>query len=121
MINLAKEMKMEYQVNAHEATLLRKDEVKLTKRARKCRTLGSNGLFRVEAERIDAYNERMLLRKEQRYLHLARALLKGTPYKVVETTTREGNEPNLNELTDTIEYWTGIRGLFGTVEGWIKQ
>lgn len=41
-------------------------------------------------------------RRDARHLHLARAFLKGTPYRMVEETTREGNKPDAETIREIL-------------------
>lgn len=116
MLTLNQEMKMEYLVNAGEARLHRQQEVRLRNKLRK----GSRSNV-THAMRLDHYFERMALRREQRYLHLARAFFKDQPYDRVEQSCREGNHPCIDELTAVVEFWLDAKGLRPYVAQWVGQ
>ncbi len=113
------EMKIQFLVNSEEQRILRKQEVRSRNKQRKAKARQVNHNFH-DINRVNLYAERMLLRREQRYLHLARAFWQGTPYRSVEQTTREGNEPNLDRLVNAIEHWGDIAHLTPYVEMWLE-
>ena len=112
------DMKIEYLVNAAEQRLHRREEVRFAKKERKKLLKGRN-FPHWDMSRLEHYTQRMLLRREQRYLHLARAFVKGTDYLRVENSTREGNEPKLDSLMETLEEW-GYNPSSFYVEHWMK-
>lgn len=105
MANTNTEMKLEFMVNTQEARILRAFEVRCKRKAKKTLLKHRTNYPVFDDERKLAYSTRMHLRKEQRYLHLARAFIKDMPYKRVEESTREGNEPSMNELMKTLNDW----------------
>ena len=115
-------MKHEWKMNAAEAVYLRGYEVKYRNKAQ----------YLVSKEYLDAaerwaerrettYIDRMNLRRNQRYLTLARAFHKGTPYERVETpnfsnegrmgerAVADGDTPtstvNTHRLQSELQYW----------------
>jgi hypothetical protein len=88
------EMKLEAVLLAQEARYHRNQERKFARKERRRKANGKNFSF-FDMARQEHYAERMVVRKEARYIQLARAWLKGTDYRVVEETTREGNEPDV--------------------------
>lgn len=106
------EMKLMAIAQASTSRALRTWEVQCKKKARKDK---STNFPKWDERRKEFYAERMELRKYARYLHLARAYLKGLDYKDVEQSVREGNEPDpyevyawIQDITieqDDIENW----------------
>ena len=107
-------MKHEWKMNAAEATFLRGYEVKYRNKARYL--VGKDYLDAAERwdeRRETTYTDRMTLRRNQRYLTLARAFHKGTPYERVETPITPRPTPigvrqhhvNTHRLQSELEYW----------------
>lgn len=51
---------------------------------------------------LSLQTRRQLLRTESRTVHLARAFIKGVPYKAVEQSCIPGNEPAVAEIAVTL-------------------
>ena len=120
-------MKHEWKMNAFEASALRGYEVKYCKKAR----------YLVNKEYLDAaerwatrrentYTDRMRLRRCQRYLTLARAFHKGTPYLRVEgpITPKDSlagarqHHVNTNRLQSELDYWN-IKVAIEVLDEWV--
>lgn len=112
------EMKIEYLTNAAEQRIHRQQEVRFRNKERKNRSRNRNYPY-FDMARLEHYDQRMALRQEQRALHLARAWLKGTEYHRVEQTVREGNEPKLEDIIDTLNFF-GHTPHPMYVEQWLK-
>lgn len=118
MYDIADAMKHNSKVNAFSARTMRHFEVKMTAKARKFSAKGKNtGGFSVRRELC--YAERITLRKEQRMLHLARAMLKGQAYSEVEQATREGNEPKAEYLFHELRMWDVTNLSLAEVREWL--
>ena len=91
-------MKFNYNLNAIEARTMRKMEVTCRNNQRRADARGVINYPTWGERRQDIYAQRMAVRLEQRYLHLARAIVKGQPYAEVEQSTREGNEVRTDYL-----------------------
>ena len=97
-------MKLEATTLTHEARVLRKWELKAKNKAMKARAKGKN-FSRWDETQARCMSERMCLKHDARLLHVARAYLKGHPYKVVEQGVREGNELNIEHLSWELASW----------------
>ena len=86
-------MKLAFMAGSDASRTLRKWERKCVVRARKNTEAGRN-YPEWNEKRENFYTGRMKLRQGLRILHLARAYLKGLDYKQVESSVREGNEPD---------------------------
>lgn len=67
--------------------------------------VGSNYRNRMDMLQDLITLERMVrgMKHNSRHLHLARAFIKGTPYKVVEQDVREGNAPDLRSIISVLD------------------
>lgn len=110
------EMKLN-QVNlANESRVLRGWENKAKKKAKSQR--GNFPLW--DMRRQEAYSERMRVRNISRYIHLARAFVDQKDYLKVEQSVREGNEPKVYEIMDTLRVF-GYYPEEAFVANWLKS
>lgn len=105
------DLKLETMVNSSEARILRAQQRRYERRSNKFiqrHTNSNDQSLRINYDLQQvAYlqRERALLRREQRYLLLVRAMVSGKAYRTVEQSTREGNEVNARELRLAAAYW----------------
>jgi len=87
------ELKVKVKSLAAEATIIRQEELKAKKSARWCREHQlSEQTAHYERNRASLYEHRIdIVRFECRAAELARAFIKGTPYRKVERSTRSGD------------------------------
>ncbi len=114
------EMKLQYNLNSVQQRELRKQEVKCREEQQRMNARGTTNYPTWGERRLFTYNMRMEIRSCQRYLHLARAIIKGTPYQKVEQGTREGNTPNTEDLLDTLNAW-GFNPDVEDVANWLGE
>ena len=105
---------------AESSRVIRKKEVKLRNKARKSKSRRNFNYF--NRDREDLYAVRMKMRVESRHTNLILAYLGGKhDYKTVEQSTREGNEPNMDEISFLIFNYNMEDVLDATdIEEWIK-
>ena len=105
---------------AESSRVVRKKEVKLRNKARKSKSRRNFSYF--NRDREDLYALRMRMRIESRHTNLVLAYLSGKhDYKTVEQSTREGNEPNMDEINSLIFLYNMDDVLDATdIEEWIK-
>ena len=86
------ELKVKVKSLAAAATIIRQEELKAKKAARWCRERQlSEQTSHYERSRESLYEHRIdVVRFECRAAELARAFIKGTPYRKVERSTRDG-------------------------------
>lgn len=111
-------MKFNYCLNSERSKVMRKMEVKCRDNQRKADVRGTTNYPTWGQRRQDIYVERMKARLEQRYIHLARALVKGQSYLEVEQSTREGNEVNTEYLMAVLNNY-GYRPDVAYVASWL--
>jgi len=99
------QMKLAYLTNTQCQRVLRKQEERCKRKAKKAEGKRTSNYPYFDDERKTMYATRMSLRIEQRYLHLARAFVKDRDYKSVENQVREGNEVDTHLLTKTLNSW----------------
>ena len=114
------EMKLQYNLNASMQKELRWQEVKCREAQRKANERGLTNYPTWGERRKFTYERRMGLRVSQRYLHLARAIIKGQAYRDVEEKTRQGNEVDTQELVHTLNAW-GFRPDVEYVAKWLGE
>jgi len=114
------EMKLQYNVNSVQQRELRKQEVKCRDAQRQANARGVSNYPTWGERRLFTYNMRLEVRQCQRYLHLARAIIRGQAYKEVEQGTREGNGPDTDALLDTLNAW-GFNPDVEYVANWLGE
>ena len=93
------EMKLTYMMAASNQTVLRKQEIRCKRKAKR----QSKENYPTWAERRQQlYSSRMSIRKELRTLHLVRAFVSGRVYRSVENQVREGNEVKVEDMMVTL-------------------
>lgn len=107
-------LKLQAAYGEQASRILRNYEKKCKKKAKN--TTQNYPLHAIRRE--NAYQERMSLRKYNRATHLARAFLKGTPYKTVEQSVRDNNQPDPVEVFDKL-YMAGSDAGLGFVKEWL--
>ncbi len=104
-------------LNAFDAQELRRYEKKCVKKAKKQER---TNFPKWDLRRRDAYGERLLLRKEQRLLFLARGYMVNKNYLDIENSVREGNEVNARDLQHEVNSWD-IPATQADIEDWLGQ
>lgn len=79
----------------------------------------SNAPFRSPQKELANWDrQREQRRRIARAIHLSRAFLNETPYRVVENTVRPGNEPNVHDMLRVMHQ--DMDELPSIIEEWIK-
>jgi hypothetical protein len=98
------ELKIKAKHLAAEAKIIKHEEHKLKRRIERAKAK-SLSADKLRAQRLDiADHRRSVLREEARSTHLARACIKGTPYRVVEKFSYEA--PNLSRVIKLVEKYS---------------
>lgn len=109
-------LKLEAAYGASTARILRNYERKASQKAAK--TKQNYPSWAMQAAELSS--DRQSQKKHNRAVHLARAFLKGTPYRVVEISTREGNSPKAEDIFDRL-YVSGATANLGFVKTWLNS
>lgn len=99
-------MKIAHRVNSSSLTVLG-SELRTAQRRFGKTAQGSNEKPQAFSDALRSLrgisDMRLELRSQVRHLHLARAYLKGTPYKQVENSVRKGNKPSVSMIREALE------------------
>lgn len=117
-LNIYEEMKLTAIAATEQARLLRRWERKAQAASLKAQE-SQKKYDKHDSFAARCQSQRAVVRKESRLLHLARAFVKGQPYKEVEASVREGNEMDPISLLMVLKIW-GVWGEPEVLQRWLE-